>query len=1012
MPITRVKDNTPALDVNNLGQPRTTRQWSQQLGIKTKHPALVSMFACVIRGFKEFICYVISIDVTHLKGRFKDQTLASRLEPKLGSADSFAGPSTTPRLFSIVLLFHIPAAALLARAGADRGPRLRWGLPPSQHRELARLLAHSGRRPRSAHCSSGNAEPQTSHHCCTLPPALRKTKQITSAMMHHKRCIQLSNFIVKSGKPKLLYRLPKQYFCTSFPTQNQIPLQPLLSQSEYSNLLLSATKSQSLLHGKEVHAHIIRACFRPCMFLQNIILNMYCKCGEVAIAQRLFDAMPTKDAVSWNSLITGYFQVGSCRQSLGVFIEGRSAGIRLDRFTYASALSVCSQTRDLRVGKVIHGMILVSGSCQHVFLTNSLIDMYSKCGEIGQAKLVFASSVELDDVSWNSLITAYVRVGWDEETLRTFARMHQLGMKLNSFALGSVLKSCSNLSNSVELGKMVHGCIIKVGLDSDVFAGSALIDLYAKSGFLSEAVRLFESMPDPNVVVFNSMIAGLSRLETDGNIEHNVKAVFLFSEMQRRGMRPSKYTFSSMLRTCNFLNDFELGKQIHGQVFKNDLQFDEFIGSGLIEIYSNSGSIEEGFKCFHSVPKQDIVTWTSMISGCVQTEHFERALRLFHDLLSIGIKPDQFSLSCLMSACANLAMAWSGEQIQCYAIKAGFSWFTIMNNSQIFMHARSGNIDAANQTFHEMKDRDVVSWSAMISSHAQHGCASDALRLFKEMESCQVVPNHVTFLGVLAACSHGGLVDEGLRYFESMKRDYKLDPNAKHCASIVDLLGRAGRLVDAEKFIIDSGFHDDPVLWRALLGSCRIHKNTEMGTCAAKRIMELEPHASASYVLLYNMHLDAGQKSFAMRTRDLMKERGVKKEPGLSWIEIGASVHSFVVGDTSHPESPLIYEKLKEMLSKIEKMGYIAEAVEINGSYLKQNEGVVNHHSEKLAVAFGMIHLPEQAPIRVMKNLRVCMDCHMVMKIFSASERREIVLRDPFRFHRFRGGSCSCGDYW
>ncbi|XP_065012934.1 pentatricopeptide repeat-containing protein At3g13880-like [Musa acuminata AAA Group] len=824
---------------------------------------------------------------------------------------------------------------------------------------------------------------------------------------HTCRCLE--------GFPKhvSLYRSPKQHLSTFFPTQIQIPSPPTLSQPMYSELLLSATKSLSLIHGKEVHAHIIKACFTPCMFLQNVLLNMYCKCGDMSLAQRLFDTMPTRDTISWNSLITGYSQVGVCRKSLDVFNEARSVQTKLDHFTYASALSVCSRIGDLKMGKVIHGMVLVSGFYQRVFLTNSLIDMYSKCGGISDASLVFDSSSELDDVSWNSMISAYVRIGWDEETLRNFAKMHRLGIKPNPFALGGVFKSCSSLSNSVILGKMVHGCVIKVGLDSDVFVGSAMIDLYAKNGLLSEAVMVFNSVPDPNVVVFNSMIAGFSRLETDGNNEHNYEAVCLFSEMQRRGMRSSKFTFSSVLRACNFPHDFELGKQIHGQIFKNNLKRDEYIGSALIEMYSSSGSIEEGFKCFHSVLKQDIVTWTSMISGCIQVDHFEWALSLFHDLLGIGIKPDHFTLSCLMSACANLAVARSGEQIQCYAIKVGFNWFTIINNSQIFMYARSGDVDAANQTFQEMENRDVVSWSAMISSHAQHGCASDALMLFKEMEGCKVSPNHVTLLGVLTACSHGGLVDEGLRYFERMKVDYNLYPNAKHCACIVDLLGRAGRLVDAEKFILDSCFHDDPILWRALLGSCRVHKDTEMGTHAAERIMELEPHAPASYVLLYNMYLDAGRKSFAMRARDLMKERGVKKEPGLSWIEIGASVHSFVAGDNSHPESHAIYDKLEEMLSKIEKMGYIKmEALEINGSSPKQNGSFVNHHSEKLAVALGMIRLPQLAPIRVMKNLRVCVDCHTAMKLFSESEKREIVLRDPFRFHRFRGGLCSCGDYW
>ncbi|ONK58687.1 uncharacterized protein A4U43_C09F15630 [Asparagus officinalis] len=384
-----------------------------------------------------------------------------------------------------------------------------------------------------------------------------------------------------------------------------------------------------------------------------------------------------------------------------------------------------------------------------------------------------------------------------------------------------------------------------------------------------------------------------------------------------------------------------------------------------------------------------------MISGCVSNEQHERALSLFCELLAIGRRPDLFTICSVMSACANLAMKRSGEQIHGFSIKAGFNTRTAYGNVQIFMYARSGDIDAAGRTFEEAEDRDVVSWSAMISSHAQHGCARDALRLFKEMDECGVAPNHVTFLGVLTACSHGGLVDEGLRYFKSMQRDYGINPNVKHSACIVDLLGRAGRLGEAEEFLLDSGFSNDPVLWRALHGSCRIHRDTDRGTRVAERIIELEPSASSSYVLLYNMHLESGEKQLAMRVRDLMKEKGVKKEPGLSWIEIGASVHSFVAGDKSHPQSNVIYSKLHEMMMKIEK-----------------KVSLENCHSEKLAVALGMICLPAMAPIRVMKNLRICGDCHETMKLFSETEEKEIVVRDAIRFHHFRGGSCSCGDYW
>lgn len=238
-----------------------------------------------------------------------------------------------------------------------------------------------------------------------------------------------------------------------------------------------------------------------------------------------------------------------------------------------------------------------------------------------------------------------------------------------------------------------------------------------------------------------------------------------------------------------------------------------------------------------------------------------------------------------------------------------------------------------------------------------------------------------------------------------MKRDYNITPTEKHSACIVDLFGRAGRLSDAVTFITDSRFTHAPVMWRSLLSSCRIHKNTELGKHVAEKLISLDPQSSSSYVLLYNMYNDAEMESLATKVRDLMTIRKIKKEPGLSWLEVGNRVHSFLVGDTSHPRSDKIYAKLNDMLQKIRKLGYVDEKDGKNGK-------TVNHHSEKLAVSFGLISLSNSAPVRVMKNLRVCRDCHTVMKLISKVEKREIVLRDPIRFHRFRDGTCSCGDYW
>ncbi|XP_066313290.1 pentatricopeptide repeat-containing protein At3g13880-like isoform X1 [Miscanthus floridulus] len=659
---------------------------------------------------------------------------------------------------------------------------------------------------------------------------------------------------------------------------------PLASmETFYLDLLRSCA---ALPHVAAVHAHIARAHPTASLFLRNFLLHAYCRLGAPHHAARLLDEMPRRNAVSYNLLIAAYTRAGLPGHALATFARARAAaGFRVDRFTYAATLAACSRALDVRTGKAVHAMAVLDGLGNGVFLSNSLASMYAACGEMGEARRVFDAAEEHDDVSWNSLLSGYVRASAREETLKVFSLMCHHGIGWNSFALGSIVKCCASGGDvGGHIAEAVHGCVVKAGLDAHLFLASAMIDMYAKRGALINAVALFKLVPDPNVIVFNAMIAGFSRDEAAVGKEVIREALSLYSEMQSRGMQPSEFTFSSILRACNLAGELGFGKQIHGQVLKHSFQGDDYIGSALIDLYSDSGCMEDGYRCFRSLPKQDIVTWTSMISGCVQNELFEKALRLFHELIRYGLKPDLFTMSSVMNACASLAVARTGEQIQCLAIKSGFNRFTAMGNSFIHMCARSGDVDAVTRRFQEMESRDVVSWSAVISSHAHHGCARDALRIFNEMMDAKAAPNEITFLSVLTACSHGGLVDEGLRYYEIMNNEYGLSPTIKHCTCVVDLLGRAGRLADAEAFIRDSAFHNDAVVWRSLLASCRIHGDMERGQLVADRIMDLEPASSASYVILYNMYLDAGEVSLASKTRDLMKERGVKKEPGVSWI--------------------------------------------------------------------------------------------------------------------------------
>jgi pentatricopeptide repeat protein len=544
----------------------------------------------------------------------------------------------------------------------------------------------------------------------------------------------------------------------------------------YLHLLRSCA---ALPHVAAVHAHIARAHPAASLFLRNSLLAAYCRLGgPTGPAARLLDEMPRRNSVSFNLLIDAYSRAGLAARSLATFARARAAGVKADRFTYAAALAACARAGDARAGKAVHALAVLGGGLAKeegererergaaLLVSNSLVSMYARCGEMGEARRAFDAAGHRDDVSWNSLLSGYVRAGAHEEALKVFSLMCRCSTGWNSFALGSIIKCCSSASDDIagRVAGAVHACVFKTGLEADVFLASALIDMYAKGGALGNAVALFGSVRGPNVIVFNAMIAGFCRGEAAVGQEATREALSLYPELLSRGMEPTEFTFSSVLRACNLAGEFEFGKQLHGQILKHSLQGDDYIGGALIDLYSNSGCAEDGYRCFRSLCKQDIVTWTSMISGFVRNELFEKALRLFRELLCYyGLKPDLFTISSVMNACASLAVARTGEQIQCLATKSGFNRFTVMGNSCIHMYARSGDVDAATLRFKEMESRDVVSWSAVISSHAQHGCARDALCIFSEMMDAKVVPNEITFLGVLTACSHGGLVDEGLR---------------------------------------------------------------------------------------------------------------------------------------------------------------------------------------------------------------------------------------------------------
>lgn len=658
---------------------------------------------------------------------------------------------------------------------------------------------------------------------------------------------------------------------------------------------------------------------------------------------------------------------------------------------------------------------------------------------------IFRCMPAKDEVSWNSLISGYVNVGFhDDRAVRAYKQMISEGRnRPNRITLSTMLVFSSGRS-SWEIGSQVHSQIIKLGFGSYVFVGSPLIDMYSKSGHIKDAKSVFDGMPEKNVVVYNTMITGLLRSglvqesktlfdimpEKDSitwttmitgltqNLLHN-EAIELFRQMGSSEVNMDQYTFGSVLTACGSLSCTEQGKQIHAYILRTNYDGNVFVGSALVDMYSKCKSLTYAAACFNAIPSKNLVSWTALLVGYSQNGLHEEAIHMFSEMQKVcGIYPDDFTLGSVISSCAKLAILEEGAQFHAQAVTSGLIWFTPVSNSLITLYGRCGSIEDANKVFDGMTSKDAVSWTALLSVFAQFGKAKETIELFEKMtlrENKGLKPDAVTFVSVLSACSRVGLVEKGCGYFKSMVEDHGIRPTTDHYTCMIDLYGRAGRLEEAKTLITNTaGCLIDGIGWATLLSSCKIHGNISIGEWAAESLQELEPQNPASYVLLLNMYASKGRWEEVGRLRKTMRDLRLKKEPGCSWIKHKNKFHIFSADDRSNPHSDAIYAKLEELDSKMVEMGYRPElSLVLHDVGLSEKKEMLNHHSEKLAIAFGLIFAaPDSLPIKVFKNLRVCEDCHTVTKYISKIVGREILVRDAARFHLFKDGHCSCADFW
>jgi pentatricopeptide repeat protein len=416
---------------------------------------------------------------------------------------------------------------------------------------------------------------------------------------------------------------------------------------------------------------------------------------------------------------------------------------------------------------------------------------------------------------------------------------------------------------------------------------------------------------------------------------------------------------------------------------------------------------------FSKMVDKDVVSWTSLVTGYSHNGSYEEAIKLFCKMRISGVYPDQIAVASVLSACAELTVMDFGQQIHATLVKSGLESSLSVDNSLVTMYAKCGSIVDANRAFDNMPTRDVISWTALIVGYAQNGRGKHSLQFYDQMIATGTKPDYITFIGLLFACSHNGLLGSGRAYFEAMDKVYGIKPGPEHYACMIDLLGRSGKLAEAKGLLNQMVVAPDAVVWKALLAACRVHKELELGEMAAKNLFELEPMNSMPYVMLSNMYSAAGKWEDAARIRRLMRSRGICKEPGYSWIETNSKVSTFMSEDRNHPLRNEIYSKIDEIIMLIKEAGYVPDmSFALHDTDDEVKELGLAYHSEKLAVAFGLLTVPQGAPIRIFKNLRVCGDCHTAMKYTSKVYARHIILRDSNCFHHFTEGRCSCGDYW
>ncbi|KAH7652570.1 TPR-like protein [Dioscorea alata] len=618
----------------------------------------------------------------------------------------------------------------------------------------------------------------------------------------------------------------------------------------------------------------------------------------------------------------------------------------------------------------VHAFAAKTGLQSHPLVAGQLLlhSAVTLSDTLHYALRFFSSIPSPDPFMFNTLIRGFSESQHPHQSLLTYAQMQRTSVPPDSFSFAFLLKAAAN-SRSLLSGAQVHSHVVHHGFDEHLFVGTTLVSMYAECGCPHSARQVFDEMSQPNLVAWNAAVTACFRSENVRDAEE------LFARMP----------------------------------WKNSTSWNVMLAG-----YTKAGELVSARRLFLDMPFKDPVSWSTMIVGFASNGDFDGAFWFYKEMLSEGLGPNEVSLTGMLSACAQAGAFESGKALHGNAVKSGMICIVSVANALLDMYARCGNVDMAHRVFdREMTKKSVISWTSMMAAFAMYGHGDEAIKLFCEMDECGIKPDGITFISLLYACSHAGLVERGNEYFHQMEDKYGIELSIEHYGCMVDLYGRAGLLEEAYEFVMKMPIKPNAIIWRTLLGACSIHGNLGLAEQAKTRLAELDPNDSGDYVLLSNIYAVAGKWKDVANVRRSMSDRRLIKNPGWSSIEVDKIIYTFVASDISSGVKQEAHNKLSEIMLRLRLEGYIAAVSNVlHDIEDEEKHDAISKHSEKLAVAFGIARTSNGSAIRIVKNLRVCGDCHAVMKMISKVYGREIVVRDRSIFHSFKDGSCSCKDYW